>query len=221
MSPCPSPLDFSQSDVQTSESLCYTLSAAFKVTSSDSTSINPPKFGEELLALLISRYPQGQIFTLDASTDDDANASFKNSDSPITGDVTGSQKISQQIMQLLPGAQSVLFSPLWDYNKSRWLAVTLVWTRDSHRALGTEELQYFKVFGDSIVSEVSRLHWMATEQSKFNFISSISHELRSPLHGILASAELLHGTDLQPAQEEIVRMVETSGLTLLDTTDHL
>lgn len=124
-------------------------------------------------------------------------------------------------MQLLPGAQSVLISPLWDYNKSRSMAVTLVWARDTHRALGMEELHYFKVFGDSIVSEVSRVHWMATEKSKFNFISSVSHELRSPLHGILASAELLHATALQPAQEEMVNMIETSGLTLLDTTDHL
>lgn len=96
-----------------------------------------------------------------------------------------------------------------------------LWTRGTHRALGMEELHYFKVFGDSIVSKVSRVHWMATEKSKFNFVSSVSHEFRLPLHGILASAELLHATALQPAQEEMVKMIETSGLTLLDTTDHL
>ena len=131
------------------------------------------------------------------------------------------QKVSEELARILPGAKSVLFFPLWDYHTSRWMAGTLVWTRDGHRPLGTEELNYFKVFGNSIVSEISRVHWTTTEKSKFDFISSVSHELRSPLHGILASAELLHATSLQPAQLEMVRMIESSGLTLLDTTDHL
>lgn len=192
-----------------------------KDTSPDGSSAScPGKITAELLSLLIARFPQGQTFTLDASTDND-DLSFGNDTSTSANEAKSMQRISQQITQLLPGAQSVLVSPLWDYTKSRWMAVTLVWTRDPHRALGMEELHYFKVFGNSIVSEVSRLHWMATEKSKFNFISSVSHELRSPLHGILASAELLHTTALEPAQEEILRMIETSGLTLLDTTDHL
>ncbi|KAJ5151892.1 hypothetical protein N7492_010187 [Penicillium capsulatum] len=131
------------------------------------------------------------------------------------------EKVTGQLRYLLPDARSVLFFPLWDYSKSRWLAGALVWTRDDHRAFDKEELHYFKVFGSSIVSEVSRIHWTATEKSKFDFISSVSHELRSPLHGILASAELLHTTQLQPNQVEMLRMIETSGLTLLDTTNHL
>lgn len=193
-----------------------------KDTSLDSSDVNCPiNITAELLSLLIARFPQGQTFTLDTSTDNDDYVSFGNDNGTSPNQAKSIQRISRQIMQLLPGAQSVLVSPLWDYNKSRWMAVTLVWTRDTHRALGMEELHYFKVFGDSIVSEVSRVHWMATEKSKFNFISSVSHELRSPLHGILASAELLHTTALQPTQEELVKMIETSGLTLLDTTDHL
>lgn len=131
------------------------------------------------------------------------------------------EKVSRRLRQLLPDARSVLFFPLWDYSKSRWMAGTIVWTRDDHRGFDKEELHYFKVFGSSIVAEVSRIHWTATEKSKFDFISSVSHELRSPLHGILASAELLHTTQLQPVQAEMLRMIETSGLTLLDTTDHL
>jgi hypothetical protein len=42
-----------------------------------------------------------------------------------------------------------------------------------------------------------------------------------PLHGMLASAELLTANDLQPAQYDIVKMVETCGLTLLDTMNHM
>lgn len=222
IAPCPSPLGLPESTSKDCNVPCGVLSSAWKTSSADSSGSNCQiVVTEELLNALISQFPQGRIFTLDSSTDGDDYVSFKSVHVDPENQTKRIQMISRQVMQLLPGARSVLFFPLWDYHKSRWMAGTLVWTQDSHRALGMEELHYFKVFGDSIVSEVSRAHWTATETSKFDFISSVSHELRSPLHGILASAELLYATPLQPAQKEIIRMIETSGLTLLDTTDHL
>lgn len=101
------------------------------------------------------------------------------------------------------------------------MAGMLTWSSDSHRGLGVDELHYFKVFADSIISEVSRVNWVSTENSKFDLLSSLSHELRSPLHGILASAELLNGTNINSAQKEMVKMIKVSGFTLLETTDHL
>ncbi|KAJ5642788.1 hypothetical protein N7490_006788 [Penicillium lividum] len=161
---------------------------------------------EDFLRTLIQNFPGGHIFNLD--------------DEPCEEE-TLQQKASRHLAVKLPDAKSVLFIPLWDWNKSHWLAGTLVWTQESCRPLGMEELHYFKVFGDSIISEVSRVHWTATERSKFDFVSSINHELRSPLHGILGSAELLQTTPLQPSQHEMVKMIDTSGLALLDTIDHL
>ncbi|KAI9035886.1 uncharacterized protein KD926_002640 [Aspergillus affinis] len=158
---------------------------------------------EHFLQMLIRNFPKGHIFDMENETD------------------TLQGKFSRHFASRLPDAKSVLFMPLWDWNKSRWLAGTLVWTHDSRRALGMEELHYFKVFGDSIISEVSRVHWRATERSKFDFVSSISHELRSPLHGILGSTELMQSLPLQPSQQDVMKMIERSGLTLLETIDHL
>jgi signal transduction histidine kinase len=160
---------------------------------------------------MIKAFPQGQILSLDETIDE--------SDYLSTDHNTNT--CAKHLAQCLTGAKSALFLPLWDWNKSRWLSGVLVWTTSSFRALGLEELHYFKVFGDSLISEVSRIHWASTERSKFDFISSVSHELRSPLHGILASAELLHATTLSRSQEEMVTMIEKSGLTLLDTTNHM
>ncbi|KAJ5993465.1 hypothetical protein N7451_009189 [Penicillium sp. IBT 35674x] len=161
---------------------------------------------EDFLGTLIRNYPNGHIFDLnDESCESE----------------TLQHKVSRHLAQKLPEAKSVLFIPLWDWSKSHWLAGTLVWTQESCRPLGVEELHYFRVFGDSIISEVSRVHWTATERSKFDFVSSINHELRSPLHGILGSAELLQTMPLQPSQHEMVKMIDTSGLALLDTIDHL
>ncbi|KAJ5684717.1 uncharacterized protein N7477_001062 [Penicillium maclennaniae] len=221
VTPSLSPLGLSGSTSEDLHASCDILSSALKKKSpGDAAPTIDIDVTEELLSQLIAFFPQGQIFTSSDSAETDDYLAFG---SAISSGARSKkiQTISLRVMKLVPGADSVLFLPLWDYHKSRWMAGTLVWARDSHRVLGMEELHYFKVFGDSIVSEVSRVHWMTTEKSKFDFISSVSHELRSPLHGILASAELLHATPLQPAQEEMIKMIETSGLTLLDTTDHL
>ncbi|KAL2837354.1 hypothetical protein BJY01DRAFT_221092 [Aspergillus pseudoustus] len=133
------------------------------------------------------------------------------------------QVLAARLSQCFPQAKSLLFIPLWDWNKGQWLAGTFVWTKatDNERSLGLDELGYFKVFGDSIISEIARLSWAQKEKSKFDLISSVSHELRSPLHGMLASAELLSVLTLDAEQREIVKALETCGTTLLDTMNHL
>ncbi|KAL2839368.1 hypothetical protein BJY01DRAFT_28611 [Aspergillus pseudoustus] len=167
---------------------------------------------DKILDDLMANFPQGQIFNLsDSQTSEEW--SFQAPD-PV-------RDISRQLARHFPDASSVLFSPIWDWNKSRWLAGTLVWTSNTFRALGADELHYFKVFGDSIISEVARVDWTTTQKSKSAFMSSVSHELRSPLHGILASAELLGATSLPPQEQHLVNMVEACGMTLLDTLNHL
>jgi signal transduction histidine kinase len=59
------------------------------------------------------------------------------------------------------------------------------------------------------------------DRAKSDLLNSISHELRSPLHGILGSIECLESTDLDPMQHGLVETVDTCGRTLLDTINHL
>jgi signal transduction histidine kinase len=56
---------------------------------------------------------------------------------------------------------------------------------------------------------------------KTDFISSISHELRSPLHGVLASVEFLQETELSEVQADMVGNIYSSGKVLLDTINHI
>lgn len=51
--------------------------------------------------------------------------------------------------------------------------------------------------------------------SKSQFISSISHELRSPLHGALASCELLGETVLDGHQTGLLEAISGCSRTLL------
>jgi signal transduction histidine kinase/CheY-like chemotaxis protein len=52
-------------------------------------------------------------------------------------------------------------------------------------------------------------------QAKDNFLAIISHELRTPMNGILGMAKLVLGTRLQPDQRECLELVRISGEKLL------
>lgn len=157
-----------------------------------------------LLRQLIAALPQGGVL----HPDDDAP-------SPSL--------LQNRLAKHFPQTKSRLFIPLWVWNKGQWLAGTFVWTKDSdqERSLGLDELQYFKVFGDSIISEIARLDWSQKAKSKIDLISSVSHELRSPLHGMLANAELLSASLLQPEQRETMKTLESCGIILLDMMNNL
>jgi len=58
------------------------------------------------------------------------------------------------------------------------------------------------------MAEVSRLSALDASLMKVDFISSISHELRSPLHGILASVELIQDEgNMSDMQADLVNTI--------------
>ncbi|KHN94429.1 ATPase-like, ATP-binding domain protein [Metarhizium album ARSEF 1941] len=126
------------------------------------------------------------------------------------------------VRDLLPGARNVAFFPLWDHQKRRWYAGGFAYTKKASRVLSVDgELSYLLAFGTVIMAEVFRIDSKVVEQSKMDVLSSISHELRSPLHGIILGAELLHDTALDAFQGDLLHSMETCSRTLLDTVDHL
>lgn len=59
------------------------------------------------------------------------------------------------------------------------------------------------------------------DRAKALFISNISHELRSPLHGILASAEFLADTRLDTLQRTFIDTIDSCGRTLLEVINQV
>ncbi|OGM41847.1 sensor histidine kinase [Aspergillus bombycis] len=221
--PSPSPLDLPGvgSLSKIAEKPCEVLGWSQNTpspTGSDALAIT-----ERLLSQLIAAFPQGQFFNLHERVDEDgceSDGGIRQDDGPEANSKS-LRDLVRQLRHHLPDAYSVLWSPLWCWRQSRWVAGTLVWSRGSDRALGVYDLPYLRVLGDSIISELARIDWSTTQQAKSDFISSVSHELRSPLHGILASAEVLEGTPLQPTQLHWMDMLKTCGLALFDTLNHL
>jgi signal transduction histidine kinase/ActR/RegA family two-component response regulator len=56
----------------------------------------------------------------------------------------------------------------------------------------------------------------AANAAKSTFLAMISHELRTPMNGVLGAAQLLDGASLSPAQKRYVEMIRTSGDSLLN-----
>lgn len=113
--------------------------------------------------------------------------------------MTREERIGHEVQNFLPGCTAVLFLPLF-HASGRPYAASFSWSRDERRIFTHDELSYMRGFMSSIMAEVSRLNTLSADKAKGDFISSISHELRSPLHGVLDSAEFLSETTLDVFQ---------------------
>lgn len=193
-------------------------------------------FTETSMERYINRYPQGKFFNFDGegtginSSDDKSEKSEPElSDKMISSTNTirkarmrNDRFVPTELLKVLPSVRSLIFLPLWDPTLERWAAGGFIWTMATGRLMNSEsELPYLKAFGNTITSEIARYNAQKSDRAKTTFIASISHELRSPLHGILGSVEFLRDSVSNPYQQSLVSSIETCGRTLLDTIDHV
>ncbi|KAI3542556.1 hsp90-like protein [Colletotrichum filicis] len=193
---------------------------------------------EKFLRKLLRRYPNGKVFSFDEmgqwlSADyesDDADITpTEEHDLPVTRPEQKAahsyftrRNEAKTIIDIFPGARSVAVVPLWDPSKERCFAGGFVWSKSAARILTpAADLPFLRAFGMVTMSEVIRLDAVLAEKAKTDILGSLSHELRSPLHGVVAAAELLHDTQLDAFQVDVIHTIEISGKTLLDTIDHL
>jgi hypothetical protein len=188
-------------------------------------------FDEKSLHTLLRRYPRGKLWTFDS----DGAVSSSSEEEPIkTGyndpalndkDVQRRRRRSARaksdakyLSRHFPGLRQLLFVPLWDGSRARWLSGCCAWSTEPTRVLTKQnELAFLTAFGNSVMAECSRIDTEFADQKKSDFIGSISHELRSPLHGVLASAEFLGQEVTTAFSKELVGTIDSCGRTLLDT----
>ncbi|CAI6082581.1 unnamed protein product [Clonostachys chloroleuca] len=179
--------------------------------------------GDESIPLLASSTLSSQT----KSTEDLKTTSLPPSASAEQQQVTSRAKRprSQEgkaLCEAFPNARSVLFSPVWDSRKDGWHAAAFAYTHREGRSFSvTGELSYVRAFGAVVASEIQKLNTLSADQAKADALGSLSHELRSPLHGVLLSAELMRDTDMDIHQGNLAHTIETCSRTLLDTIDHL
>ncbi|KAI9880255.1 MAG: hypothetical protein M1830_004600 [Pleopsidium flavum] len=185
---------------------------------------------EKALGVLMKRYPRGKLWSFDAGTLDSSSeeepsryVSVTSKNKGLPGDRRGKRREAEAKLLLthFPGVRQLLFTSLWDAGSARWSSGAFCFSFSTLIFSTESELSFCKAFGNCVMAEISRLDTIVSDQSKSDFIGSISHELRSPLHGILASAEFLGETDCDAFQTSLVDTVDACGRTLLDTINHV
>ncbi|KAI1646932.1 uncharacterized protein F4817DRAFT_119713 [Daldinia loculata] len=129
--------------------------------------------------------------------------------------------LPRELLKSIPDAKWLIFLPLFNYAQGQWFAAGFIWSDDFKMGDPDDALPYFKTFGSCMMSEVASMEVLNTNIAKSTFIASISHDLRSPLHGMLGSLEFLEDTMTSAYQTSLIGAIETCGKTLLDTIDHL
>ncbi|KAF6810744.1 sensor histidine kinase response [Colletotrichum musicola] len=193
---------------------------------------------ERFLKKLLRRYPNGKVFSfdemgnwysVDAEPEDLDITPTEENDQQATRPETRAaysyftrRNEAKTIIDMFPGARSVAVVPLWDPSRERCYAGGFFWSKSASRILTPDaDLPYLRAFGMVTMAEIIRLDAMIADKAKTDILGSLSHELRSPLHGVVAAAELLHDTQLDAFQVDVIHTIEISGKTLLDTIDHL
>ncbi|HXX85717.1 MAG TPA: ATP-binding protein [Casimicrobiaceae bacterium] len=109
-----------------------------------------------------------------------------------------------QAMALLGFALVVWLSPFW--SQHLWLAGTFGFL-----------LAVLPFYVGSLAEKIKEEKRRADEanQAKGRFLANVSHEMRTPLNGVIAMADVLRETSLNDAQSEIVTTLSNSANLLL------
>ncbi|KAL4790914.1 hypothetical protein BDV19DRAFT_371503 [Aspergillus venezuelensis] len=198
---------------------------------------------ETFLRSLMRNYPQGAIFNVDENGSvSSSEGSDSSSGTSVSREIVYRRhegpKIQRRwkqhkrhrislkeenkgLMKIFPSARCVTLFPLWDSRHNRWFSGLFLWTKSPRSFNVGGELAYLYAFSNSIMAEIHRLDVELTNRAHATLVGSISHELRSPLHGILGSTELLGDSSLSPAQTALVNTVEHCGRSLLDIINNM
>ncbi|KGO75887.1 CheY-like superfamily [Penicillium italicum] len=132
------------------------------------------------------------------------------------------EKDLRVLRNYFPDATRIIFTPLWDSFKSKWFGGCFCWSSAETRIFSAHvELGGVLGFGSSLMMEHSRIQSHESDKKKTDFISNISHELRSPLHGILAASEFLAEQVGSELPKSLLDTISACSQTLLDTFEQI
>ena len=193
---------------------------------------------ETFVRRLMHRNPNGKIWSfgedLTIHSDDAFSSDHDSADdddrarpqSPGTKERKYARRVrrsdAESLQQAFPGARCIALQGIYDGSRHRWSVAGLYWSYDPLRVLSQEnEMQFVSAFCDIMVAETKRVEVYTADKSKSDFLSSVSHELRSPLHGILGSVEILQEEKMDNTVATLVQHIGTCGNSLLEIVDHL
>ena len=178
----------------------------------------------------LRRFPLGKVFYMGrmrasdtdlGPLDEFRSTTRKSRHRPLSTDSANVRALPRNLLDRIPNAKWLVFLPLFNYAQSQWCSAGFMWSDNENVGDLEAAMPYLQTFGACIMSEVTSMEALNTNIAKSTFIASISHDLRSPLHGVLGSLELLEPSLTTAYQVSLAATISTCGKTLLDTIDHL
>jgi hypothetical protein len=144
---------------------------------------------ERFLRSLMQRYPKGKTWTFDADGQESSDefladmANVPDSGMATSGTISRTLREAPKLQRLFNlGLRTLCFAPMWDPVRERWYAAALTWSKSPRHGFSrTNELSYLNAFCDVTMAEILRIEARQEAKSKAALMSSVSHELRSPL----------------------------------------
>jgi hypothetical protein len=175
---------------------------------------HPICFSQSDVNKIIERFPHGTVLQ---HLDHDWMMS-NSEDSQILQDA----EIRAALDRCFQGSQQLLVMPLFDVLHNRTAAICVGWLCDYGRVYSDRsDLPFVSAFCMSTMSEVLRLETQMLERVKSDFLGSISHEMKTPLHQTLGNLELLLQTSCSDEQYDLAVSARFGATQLLETIDKI
>ncbi|KAK3671865.1 hypothetical protein LTR78_008231 [Recurvomyces mirabilis] len=174
-----------------------------------------PSLSHETALAVCKAWPEGRV--LYRMTDEEGEVMS----SDWTDMHSDGLHLGRELAHTMPEVQQLLLMPLWDPLHERVVALMVGvannWSRCYTRI---NDLVPMSVFCKGIVAQARKFESQHMDQRKTDFMGSVSHEMRSPLHGVLANVELLlTTTKCSSEQVDMLQSAAASGRQLLDSID--
>jgi signal transduction histidine kinase len=168
----------------------------------DQSSGGSPQFRvpeQRLLSRLLRRYPIGKLWTFNGYADESSEE--EQDEVPLVSSSAsslGAKSLQSRgkevkfLMACFPDATQVLYAPIYEAASASHIGACFVVSVKPEAVFTTQtESAWMRAFMNSISVAYGLASSKASNKQKGAFISSISHELRSPLHGITAAVGML------------------------------
>jgi signal transduction histidine kinase len=184
---------------------------------------------------LVRKYAKGYLWSFDENgravqardealdiESDSTGTTSSDSDGKGTYEKYSRIKEFEAVTSCFPGVRQILFAPIFDPATSNCIYASFAVSLREVPVFTTDiEVAYTRAFLNNVGVEWDRVTVSIADRTKGDFLSSISHEFRSPLHGILASTELLSDSELDTSQRGLCDTILMCGSTLLNTVSHI
>lgn len=179
-----------------------------------------------LLRRLASVYPCGMVFNVtDGSLIEQVpmgNYRHPSSDASAKETEEVLAMLYTEILNDLADVQTSMYLPVYDRDDKSLLASCFVWSEDGlYAGNNHRDISDYHVLGSFLSHNVGQLKMQNKDAEQRKFMSNFSHELRTPINGILGSAQFLQDTVSDDYQNELLQSIVVSSNTLLDTVSNL